>query len=254
MDDMLLLALKLGIFVALMTSLGSFMALFSSKLPDWGVDFSLAFAAGVMIVASFTSLIIPAMGISNSFFPVGIGIALGVLILIVIDRAIPHEHLVRGYEGPKELKDKLRTAWLLVFAMIIHNLPEGLAIGVSLAYNRIEGIITGIAIGIQDIPEGTVVSLPLATLQGKRLIPIALGVLSGIAEMIMVIFGALFFSISDKLLPYGLSIAGGAMLYVTVKEMIPEIYMKGKESNELIITLGFFLGFYLMLILDTILG
>ncbi|CAB50314.1 ZIP family metal transporter [Pyrococcus abyssi] len=254
MNETLILAFKLGLFVAFMTSLGSLLALFSHRMPSWGVDFSLAFAAGVMIVASFTSLILPAIDISSSFFPVGIGIALGIFILVLLDKFIPHEHLVRGYEGPKEFKDKIKAAWLLAFAMIIHNLPEGIAIGVSLAYSKTDGIITGLAIGIQDVPEGTAVSLPLATLQKKRLMPILLGVLSGVAEMIMVVLGVIFFSFSSKLLPYGLSMAGGAMLYVTIKEMIPEIYMKGKEVNELIITFGFFLGFYLMLFLDTALG
>ncbi|RLF88285.1 ZIP family metal transporter, partial [Thermococci archaeon] len=109
-----------------------------------------------------------------------------------------------------------------------------------------------IAIGIQDFPEGTIVSLPLAVLQKKRLQPIMMGILSGVAEMVMALLGAFFFTSFHWLLPYGLGLAGGAMLYVTVKEMIPEIYRK--EENETLITLGFFLGFYVMLFLDSMLG
>ncbi|WP_457742832.1 ZIP family metal transporter [Thermococcus sp.] len=240
-----------GLFVALMTSLGAMVALFAKRIPEGGVDFSLSFAAGVMIVASFTSLILPAIE-SSGFVPAGIGIALGVFVIYAIDRLLPHEHLVKGYEGPRGMRERLRKIWLLVFALIIHNLPEGLAVGTSLVYNLEVGLITAIAIGIQDFPEGTVVSLPLAVIQKKSLGPVLIGVLSGLAEMVMVILGAVFFTIFSWSLPYGLGLAGGAMLYVTVKEMIPEIY-KG-EKSETLVTLGFFAGFYVMLLLDSTLG
>lgn len=240
-----------GLFVALMTSLGAMVAIFAKKIPEGGVDFSLSFAAGVMIVASFTSLILPGIE-SAGFLPVGVGIALGVLLIYAVDRLLPHEHLVRGYEGPKGMKEKLRKVWLLVFAMIIHNLPEGLAVGTSLIYNLEVGLVTAIAIGIQDFPEGTVVSLPLAVIQKKSLGPVLVGILSGLAEMVMVVIGALFFTAFSSVLPYGLGLAGGAMLYVTIKEMIPEIY--GEEKNQTLVTLGFFAGFYVMLLLDSSLG
>ncbi|AAL80870.1 ZIP family metal transporter [Pyrococcus furiosus DSM 3638] len=250
--NIIVVSIYAGLFVALMTTLGALVAIIAHKLPEWSVDISLSFAAGVMIVASFTSLIIPGIELSGRFLPVGVGIFLGVLLIYAIDNLLPHEHLVKGYEGPRELKERLRTVWLIVFAVIIHNLPEGLAIGTSLVYNLKSGLVTAIAIGIQDFPEGTVVSLPLASIQKKRLTPIAMGALSGIAEMIMVVLGALLFSFFHGLLPYGLGLAGGAMLYVTVKEMIPEIYKR--EENEKLVTLGFFLGFYVMLFLDSMLG
>ncbi|MCD6402788.1 MAG: ZIP family metal transporter [Candidatus Aenigmarchaeota archaeon] len=240
-----------GVFVALMTSFGSLFAVFTKKLKHRSFELSLSFAAGVMIVASFTSLILPAIEYSKSFLPVGIGILLGVILIDVINRLVPHEHLVKGYEGPKEMKGKLKVAWLIVLAVIIHNFPEGLAVGTSLVYSVSVGLVTALAIGIQDIPEGTLVSLPLTSIQKKRTIPILMGVLSGIAEGLMVVVGALFFNYFKWFLPYGLSLAGGAMLYVTVKEMIPEIY--GKEKDETLITLGFFLGFYVMLFLDSML-
>jgi len=241
-----------GLFVAIMTSLGAMVALFAKRIPPGGVDFSLSFAAGVMIVASFTSLILPAIESTGSFLPAGVGIALGILLIHAVDRFLPHEHLVRGYEGPSNMRDRLRKVWLLVFALIIHNLPEGLAVGTSLVYNLEVGLITAIAIGIQDFPEGTVVSLPLAVIQRKSLGPVLIGVLSGLAEMAMVILGAAFFTAFAWSLPYGLGLAGGAMLYVTVKEMIPEIY-RG-ETSETLVTLGFFAGFYVMLFLDSMLG
>jgi len=241
-----------GLFVAVMTSLGAMVALFAKRIPKEGVDFSLSFAAGVMIVASFTSLILPAIESTGSFKPAGVGIALGVLLIYSIDRLLPHEHLVKGYEGPRNMKDRLRKVWLLVFAVIIHNLPEGLAVGTSLVYNLEVGLITAIAIGIQDFPEGTVVSLPLAVIQRRSLGPVLIGILSGLAEMVMVILGAVFFTVFSWSLPYGLALAGGAMLYVTIKEMIPEIY-RG-ETSETLVTLGFFAGFYIMLLLDSTLG
>jgi len=250
--EIMWVAFYAGLFVAIMTSLGAMVALFANNIPEGGVDFSLSFAAGVMIVASFTSLILPAIEETGSFAPAGIGIFLGVLLIYAIDRLLPHEHLVKGYEGPKSMKDRLRKVWLLVIAVIIHNLPEGMAVGTSLVYNLEVGLVTTIAIGIQDFPEGTVVSLPLAAIQRRRLMPIAMGVLSGLAEMLMVLLGAYFFTVFGGLLPYGLGLAGGAMLYVTVKEMIPEIY-RG-EKSETLVTLGFFAGFYVMLFLDSMLG
>ena len=238
-----------GLFVALMTSLGSLLAIFANKLPEWGLDASLSFAAGVMIVASFTSLILPGIEITGRFEPVAIGIFLGIMLIFLMDRYLPHEHRVTGYEGPKRFREKIRMMWLIIFAVIIHNLPEGLAVGTTMVYDLHLGIVTAIAIGIQDIPEGTVVSLPLAIMQGRLSKPVLTGVMSGVAEMIMVVVGALFFTCFSSFLPYGMGLAGGAMLYVTVKEMIPEIY--AKREHEIIITAGFFLGFYVMLFLDS---
>lgn len=249
-NNLIIIMLIAGLFLTLMTSLGALIAIFFKKIPSWGINLNLSFAAGIMLTASFTSLILPSIKITNSFFPTAIGMFLGIMLILIIDRLIPHEHLIKGYEGPQELKAKFKLAWLLIFAMIVHNLPEGLAVGTSLVFDTKDGLITTIAIGIQDAPEGAVVALPLASLQQKRFMPIFLGILSGVAEFITVIIGALFFKEFFFLLPYGLSLAGGAMLYVTIKELIPEIY-KG-EDNELLITAGFFLGFYIMLYLDSI--
>lgn len=247
--NLILLMFLAGAFLTFMTSLGSLIAIFSKNMPSWGINFSLSFAAGIMLVASFTSLILPSIEISKNFLPTAIGIFLGILLMLFIDKMIPHEHLIKGYEGPSELKNKFKLAWLLTFAMIVHNFPEGLAVGSALAFNLKDGLITAIAIGIQDFPEGTVVSLPLSVLQKSRLNPILIGILSGLAEFVTVIIGVTFLKEFKTLLPYGMSLAGGAMLYVTIKELIPEIYKS--EKNELLITVGFFLGFYIMLYLDS---
>lgn len=249
-NNLIFLMLFAGLFLTFTTSLGALLAIFSKNIPSWGINLSLSFAAGVMLVASFTSLILPSIEISDNFLPTAVGIFLGILLMILIDKIVPHEHLVKGYEGPSELKDKIKLIWLLIFAVFIHNFPEGLAVGTALAFDLKTGLITALAIGIQDFPEGVVVALPLANLQQKALKPILLGILSGFSEFITVIIGALFFKDFSFLLPYGLSLAGGAMLYVTIKELIPEIYKS--EKNELLITLGFFLGFYIMLYLDSV--
>lgn len=248
--DLTIIMVIAGFFLVFMTSLGSLISIFSKSIPSWGINFSLSFAAGVMLVASFTSLILPSMKLANSFFPTAIGIFLGITLMYIIDRIIPHEHLIKGYEGPSELRHKFKLIWLLVFAMIVHNFPEGLAVGTTLAFNLKSGLITTLAIGIQDFPEGIVISLPLSTFQRKSLKPFLLGILSGFAEFVTLIIGALFFKSFLFLISYGLSLAGGAMLYVTIKELIPEIYKS--EKNEFLITGGFFLGFYIMLYLDSI--
>jgi len=226
-----LLAVFAGIIVMLLTSLGAFLAIF------------------VMIVASFTSLILPGIEYAGKFYPVALGIILGIFIVYLIEKNVPHEHVIKGFEGNEGYKSKIKTAWLLVLTVVIHNLPEGLAVGTAVAFDPKLGMLTTLAIGIQDIPEGTVVALPLAIITGKRLKAIIFGVLSGFSELVMVVAGAVFFKYFSLLLPYGLGFAGGAMLYVTIKEMIPEIYKE--QENEILITLSFFVGFFVMLFLDS---
>jgi len=141
-NNLIIIMLIAGLFLTLMTSLGALIAIFFKKIPSWGINLNLSFAAGIMLTASFTSLILPSIKITNSFFPTAIGMFLGIMLILIIDRLIPHEHLIKGYEGPQELKDKFKLAWLLIFAMIVHNLPEGLAVGTSLAFDTKDGLIT----------------------------------------------------------------------------------------------------------------
>ena len=232
-----------------LTSLGALFAIFSTKMSSKGTEVSLSFAAGVMIVASFTSLILPGIEKAGKFYPVGIGIVLGILLIYFIEKNVPHEHILKGYEGSDEYKEKIKVVWLITLAVIIHNLPEGLAVGTSIAFDKRLGLLTALAIGIQDIPEGTVIALLMAMLTGKRIVPILIGVLSGFSELVMAVVGAIFFKYFSFLLPYGLGFAGGAMLYVTIKGMIPEIYKK--QENEILIIFSFFIGFFVMLFLDS---
>lgn len=243
----LVAALYAGLFVAATTSLGSTL-IFFFKEGSLDLTLSLAFAAGVMLVASFTSLILPALNLAG-FPPVALGTALGVLVIHLVDRLVPHEHLVRGYEGPPSAARLLRKAWLVALAVIIHNLPEGLAVGTSMAYSIPVGMATALAIGLQDVPEGLAVAMPVAASRGRRA-GVLLGILSGFSETLTAVVGAALFTLAGWLLPLGLSFAGGAMLYVTLKEAVPEIYRE--DEPPLKITLGFLAGFYLMLFLDSV--
>jgi len=248
-DDVIVASFYSGLFVAMTTTLGSVPVLARRKGKDMEMTLSLAFAAGVMLVASFTSLILPALEMTD-FYVVGVGILLGVLTIFAVDRLIPHEHFLKGYEGPEHGRRMLKRIWLIAMAMLIHNLPEGLAVGTTMAYSVPVGVATAVAIGVQDMPEGLAVALPVAELRG-RWMGFVIGALSGLSEMIMVLVGASLFSHFKVILPLGMAFSGGAMLYVTLKEAIPEIY--GEGSSELKATIGLLAGFYLMLFLDSML-
>jgi len=250
--SMLYSALINGLIIAGFTGLGSVVAFTGFKLPRWGLDFSMSFAAGVMLVACFTSLIIP--GFKRGFyFDVGLGIAVGVMVMVLMDLFIPHEHLTTGYEGPEYVRRKLRKAILLALAVVIHNVPEGLAAGVSTIYSERLGYATALAIGLQDIPEGVAVALLLAILWNSRLKGFITGVLSGLAEMLAALIGALVFTLAGGLLGFGMSFSAGAMMYIVVEEILPEVLHESSTYRK-ISAAGFFLGFYVMLYLDLLLG
>ncbi|WP_457639459.1 ZIP family metal transporter [Persephonella sp.] len=233
----------------LCTGAGAVVAVLFKKLPEWGLDFSMAFSGGVMLVASFTSLILPAVEIGGAEVVLA-GIVAGFILIFLIEKAVPHEEYFTRFNSGVE-KEKLKSVFLIVSAIIIHNIPEGMAVGVSMANDADKGWATAVAIGIQDIPEGLAVSLPLIVLTGRLWIPVFIGFLSGFSEFVFTVLGGFVFSIFGILLPFGLSLAGGAMIYVTVKEVFPQIYRNGREN---IVTAGFLLGLLLMLYLDTALG
>ncbi len=239
-----------GLFVMLTTSLGALIAVIFKKFPSWGLDVSLAFSGGVMLVASFTSLILPAVE-KGSIYIVLLGIVLGFLAIFLIEETVPHEEYLTKLKISEDYRERIKNIFMIVTAIIIHNIPEGMAVGVSMASDVDKGWATAIAIGIQDIPEGLAVSLPLIFLTEKIWIPVLIGVLSGFSEFVFAILGGFAFSVFYSLLPLGLSFAGGAMIYVTIKEVFPEVY---KNKNEKIVTLGFLIGLLLMLYLDTVLG
>ena len=247
--DKLVASALSGLFVALTTTAGAAAVFLTKRESEPRMDVELSFAAGLMLVSSFTSLILPGIRASG-FIPVAFGIALGVAAIHALDRLVPHEHMFKGYEGPPELRNALRKTWLLALAVIIHNLPEGLTVGVTTVYSIPLGVAAAVAIGLQDVPEGLAVALPVSKARG-RAAGFLVGALSGLSETAMAVAAALLFDLLSWLLPVGMGFAGGAMLYVTLKELVPEIYREG--VSELRVTAGFLAGFYTMLLLDSML-
>lgn len=223
----------------------------------------LGFASGVMVAASVWSLLIPAMDMSASlkklaFLPASIGFLLGIGFLLLMDRLIPHLHNVHAKpEGPKA---KLSKTTMLILAVTLHNIPEGMAVGVvfagSLSGNShvtLAGAFAlAVGIAIQNFPEGAIISLPLKSEgSSSRTKAFIYGSLSGIVEPIGAAITILLTSFIEPILPYLLSFAAGAMIYVVVEELIPES-AEGEHSN--IGTIGFAVGFVIMMILDVALG
>jgi len=251
-------ALMGGSMAALATALGTLPVLLSQKFSQRSHDTMLGFGAGVMLAASSFSLIIPALaaakqqgaGSWSAASTVGLGIAAGALLLLLVDRVVPHEHFVKGLEGPQARA--MKRVWLFVLAIAVHNLPEGLAIGVAYAGTEPLGALAlATGISIQDVPEGMVVALALRGVGYGRGWSAGLGVLSGLVEPVAAVFGAAVIGLSAGLLPWGLAAAAGAMLYVISHEIIPESHRAGHERWA---TCGLMLGFILMMVLDTALA
>lgn len=219
------------------------------------------FAAGVMIAASFWSLIIPAFETSTNlnklgFIPVLVGIWLGVAFLMILDKIIPHTHCnSEESEGPK---CNLKRSTMTSLAVALHNLPEGIAVGIVLASATTStsvpislAIALAIGIAIQNFPEGAIVSVSLASSGTNKHKSFILGVLSGIVEPLGAVITLLLANIISPALPYLLSFAAGAMIYVVVEELIPEMT---DEKHSHIGTIMFVIGFTLMMVLDFVLG
>ena len=222
----------------------------SGKLVSEGFSASgLGFSAGIMLVASFTSLLIPAINSSNMFVVVA-GFVTGVLAIKVLDALIPHLHVVKGYEGPSALRRSVAKAWLIALAMIVHNIPEGMAVGAAATYGVKDGLLLAVAIGIQDVPEGLAVAIPIVAAEGDRVKGFSIGVLSGLSETAAALIPALMAELAHVALPYLMSLAAGAMIYVVIHEIVPEVMKEGRSELP---TIGFFVGFVLMLVLDTLL-
>ncbi len=251
-------ALLGGLMAAGATALGTLPVLLSQQFSQRAYDSMLGFGAGVMLAASAFSLVIPALAAAKSQGAgswgagglVGCGILLGAALLLAVDRAVPHEHFHKGLEGPQA--KALKRVWLFVLAISLHNLPEGLAIGVGFAGpDSVGALALATGISIQDVPEGMVVALALRSVGYGRGLSAGLGVLSGLVEPLAAVVGALLIGISASLLPWGLALAAGAMLFVISHEIIPESHRKGHESYA---TAGLMIGFVIMMLLDTALG
>jgi ZIP family zinc transporter len=255
---LVLQALGGGSVAALATALGTLPIVFSQRLSERTQDTLFGFGAGVMLAASAFSLIIPGIAAARAWGAdawgaggiVASAILLGGLALLVLDRVLPHEHFIKGVEGRDARA--LRRTWLFVFAVALHNLPEGLAIGVGFAGGdalRGSALATGIA--IQDVPEGLVVAAALLAAGYRRTFAVAIGMASGLVEPLGAVLGAAIVSHSALLLPWGLGFAAGAMLFVISHEIIPESHRKGHEAFA---TGGLMVGFVLMMLLDTALA
>ena len=243
------------------TVLGSAFVFFMKKdIPVLVQKILLGFASGVMVAASVWSLLIPSIEMGTgkvAVVPSVIGFLLGMAFLLLIDYITPHLHL--GDDHPEGPRSKLSRTAMLSLAVTIHNLPEGMAVGVVLAgalqsnlgISAAGALAMSIGIAIQNIPEGAIISMPMRAEGNSRMRSFILGSLSGIVEPIGGLIVILLASFMTPILPYMLAFAAGAMLYVVIEELIPET-SEGEHSN--LGTIGFAIGFALMMVLDVVLG
>lgn len=243
---------------ALATALGALPALFVPRISPRAEDVMLGFGAGVMTAAACFSLILPGVAAGTDILgskPAGaalvaLGLVAGALFLLLADKAVPHEHVQSGRHGPDWVH--LRRVWLMVFAIALHNFPEGMAIGVGFSGNDLSvGLPLAAAIAIQDIPEGLVVAVALRAVAYAPWQAAGAGALTGLAEPLGAIVGVALTSSVAPLYPAGLGFAAGAMIWVVSHEIIPETHRKGHAQAA---TLGLIGGFVVMMLLDTALG
>ena len=271
LENPILQALVGGLFTWVLTALGASLVFFFKSTNRKTLDMCLGFTGGVMIAASFWSLLSPAiaavevqqeLGITNLpvWFAPAIGFLLGALFLYYLDKNIPHLHLFEKVENAEGPKTSLKKTELLVLAIALHNIPEGLAVGVAfgaLAHSMDIGIELGgaialaIGMGLQNAPEGFAVSMPLRRQGLSKWKSWQWGQLSAIVEPIFAVIGAAIVITIYPILPYALAFSAGAMIFIVVEEVIPESQSGG---NTDLATMGLIAGFIVMMILDVSLG
>jgi zinc transporter, ZIP family len=262
--DPILLALCATLFTWFVTAMGSSMVFFFKNLDKRILNAMLGFAAGVMVAASFWSLLKPSIEMAEAsgvtpWMPAVIGFLLGGAFLYAVDKILPHLHLGLSIDKAEGIKTPWQRSILLVLAITLHNIPEGLAVGVAfgaLANNPDAGMLAGavalaLGIGLQNFPEGAAVSIPLRREGLSRLKAFNYGQLSGMVEPVAGVLGAYLVVTITPLLPYALAFAAGAMIFVVVEELIPES-QTGHETD--LSTIGAMLGFAVMMLLDVALG
>ena len=257
-------ALYATLFTWGVTALGAAMVFFFKKIDRKVLDAMLGFAGGVMIAASFWSLLAPSIEMSEGmgipkWTPAVVGFLVGGLFLKLVDKVLPHLHIGAKMEDAEGPKTSWQRSVLLVMAITLHNIPEGLAVGV--AFGALSSGTTGatlagavalaLGIGLQNFPEGAAVSIPLRREGMSRLKSFLYGQASGLVEPLAGVLGAFLVVAMRPLLPYALAFAAGAMIYVVIEEVIPESQGSG---NSDISTLGALVGFALMMFLDVALG
>ena len=265
-------ALLAGLFTWVLTAIGASLVFLFKSTNRKFLDAALGFTGGVMIAASFWSLLSPAinaveiqneLGYSNlpTFLPPAIGFFLGAIFMFFLDKSIPHLHIFGKIEEAEGPKTDLKKTSLLVMAIAIHNIPEGLAVGVafgalysaefSSVFSLGSAVALGIGIGIQNFPEGFAVSMPLRRAGFSKFKSWKWGQLSAIVEPIFAVIGAAFVLLVYPILPYALAFAAGAMIFIVVEEVIPESQRGG---NTDLATMGLIVGFIIMMVLDVSLG
>jgi ZIP family zinc transporter len=259
----IILALIAGLFTWAMTALGAATVFLTKDINRKFLDVMLGFAAGVMSAAIFWSMLAPALEIAakrhiQPWLPATVGFLLGGIFLRIIDRILPHLQLGFPIEKAEGIKTHWHRSTLLILAMTLHNIPEGLALGIAFGAVAVTpaatlrtAIALAIGIGIQDIPEGLAVSMPLRQGRMSRLKSFWYGQLSGIVEPIASIIGALLVILAQSILPYTLAFAAGAMFFIVVEEIIPESQRGG---NADLATMGTIVGFVVMMVLDVAFG
>lgn len=235
------------------TGLGAVPIYFKKTFDKTTLDIGMGLSAGVMLVASFISLILPAIesakelySHSLAFPAVTLGIVTGYFFIIVIHNLLPHEHLFK--ETDMEHKGKMSRVTLVIMAICLHNLPEGMAVGVGFGGGDMSsGMTLALAIAIQNMPEGLVVAIGLLSEGSSKNKAFLMALFSGLVEPVAAFFGLLFTKISSQALPIALSFAGGTMLFVICQEIFPELFRKGHEKYA---SIGVVLGMILMLGID----
>lgn len=245
---------------ALATGIGAYTVFFVRRTSTLVQDVLLGIGAGIMLAASIFSLLLPALEKASvllgrgwpSVSLVGVGLFCGGIFLWALDRSVPHAHVVTGYEGPNPQEQRVRRIWLFVVAVTLHNIPEGLAVGVSYGAGDLgRAAALGLGIGFQDIPEGLVVALALAGIGMPTWRAALVGAASGAVEPIAGLVGALLVGLSVAALPAALALCAGAMLFVISHEIIPESHRQGHETPA---TFGLLAGFVAMMFLDVALS
>ncbi len=267
--DPVLLALFAGLFTWGVTALGAALVFFFKSIDQKVLNAMLGFASGIMIAASFWSLLNPAIEMAsqagkNPLYPAVFGFLGGGLFLFLVDRILPHLHIGLERDQAEGIKTSWQRSVLLVLAITMHNIPEGLAVGVAFGAlgDAVRGEAAGFAtfggavalalgIGIQNFPEGAAVSIPLRREGMSRLKCFWYGQASGVVEPVAAVLGALLVVLIQPVLPYALAFAAGAMIYVVVEELIPEAQHHGSSDFS---TIGAMLGFAVMMLLDVALG
>ena len=252
-----------GFVIASLNMIGALSVLVWRDPSEQSLDGALGFAAGVMLAASFTSLILPGIEIGG-ILPVMVGVVMGALLLDRADAWVPHVHvLITGRVRPDEARDahetrgfqhrRIASVVLFIVAITLHNMPEGLAVGVGFGSGNLGNAIPlMLAIGIQNVPEGLAVSVAaLNAGLGSLFYAAVTGIRAGLVEIPLALFGAWAVQLAEPLLPYAMGFAAGAMIYVISDEIIPETHTKGHER---IATLGTILGVIVMLYLDVTLA